>query len=52
MIYLTGSALRFMAPEAYEVFAPAYGITVLAETAFCLALLLKGVMPRRQVQPA
>ncbi|WP_029042505.1 DUF4386 domain-containing protein [Cucumibacter marinus] len=52
MIYLTGSALRFMAPEAYDVFAPAYGITVLAETAFCLALLLKGVMPRRQVQPA
>lgn len=38
-IYLTGSTLRFFAPAAFEVFAPAYGLTLLAEGAFCLWLL-------------
>lgn len=38
-IYLIGSGLRFFAPEMMAVFAPAYGICVLAEAAFCIRLL-------------
>ena len=38
-IYLTGSGLRLFAPEWSPVFASAYGLTILAETAFCLRLL-------------
>lgn len=41
LVYLTGSGLRFFAPEWSEGFAPAYGLTILAETAFCLRLLLQ-----------
>lgn len=41
IVYLVGSGLRFFAPEFSGAFAPAYGIAVLAETAFCLSLLLK-----------
>jgi hypothetical protein len=33
--------LRFLAPEIAPLFAPAYGVPVLAETAFCLRLLLQ-----------
>lgn len=40
LVYLTGSALRFFAPDLSAAFAPAYGVTILAETAFCLRLLL------------
>lgn len=47
LVYLTGSSLHFFAPGASEAFAPAYGITVLTETAFCLALLWIG-LGRRQ----
>lgn len=42
LVYLTGSALRFFVPGAFDAFAPAYGITVLAETAFCVWLLIVG----------
>lgn len=41
LVYLTGSGLRFFAPDWSEAFAPAYGLTILAETAFCLRLLLQ-----------
>lgn len=41
LIYLTGSALRFFAPDLSAAFVPAYGVTILAETAFCLRLLLQ-----------
>ena len=41
VVYLIGSGLRFLAPGLSESFAPAYGIPVLAETAFCLRLLLQ-----------
>ena len=40
IVYLTGSTLRFCAPTLFDAFAPAYGLTVLAEGAFCLVLLL------------
>ncbi|MFZ2102165.1 MAG: DUF4386 domain-containing protein [Oricola sp.] len=42
-VYLVGSFLRFLAPAHVEAFAPAYVICVLAETAFCLWLLVRGV---------
>lgn len=45
LIYLTGSALRFFAPDLSAAFAPAYGVTILAETAFCLRLLLQRARP-------
>jgi hypothetical protein len=41
LVYLIGSGLRFFVPEWSTVFAPAYGLTILAETAFCLRLLLQ-----------
>lgn len=47
IVYLIGSSLRFFMPEAFDVFAPAYGITVLTETAFCIALLTVGLKLRR-----
>lgn len=42
IVYLTGSALRFFIPALSAGFAPAYGLPVLAETAFCLWLLSAG----------
>ena len=42
LVYLTGSGLRFFAPGLSAVFAPAYGLTILAETGFCLRLLFSG----------
>jgi hypothetical protein len=47
LVYLTGSGLRLFAPEWSAVFAPAYGLTILAEAAFCLRLLSQRV-PRTQ----
>ena len=41
LVYLTGSGLRFFAPDLSSAFMPAYGLTILAETAFCLRLLLQ-----------
>ncbi|RXV58467.1 DUF4386 domain-containing protein [Roseovarius sp. A46] len=42
LVYLVGSGLRFFAPEWSPAFMPAYGLTILAETAFCLRLLSQG----------
>jgi hypothetical protein len=47
LVYLTGSALRFFAPVLFDSFAPAYGVAILAEGAFCLILLLGGTGQRR-----
>ncbi len=41
LVYLTGSGLRFFAPEWSAAFAPAYLLTILAETAFCFRLLFQ-----------
>lgn len=41
LVYLIGSGLKFFAPEYSEAFMPAYGIAVVAETAFCIRLLLQ-----------
>lgn len=41
IVYLTGSGLRFFAPEWLAPFTPVYLLTILAETAFCLRLLLQ-----------
>ena len=38
-VYLVGSGLRILAPDAVEFFAPAYLVPLLTETAFCLILL-------------
>lgn len=49
-VYLTGSALRFLAPAILGAFLPAYGLTIIAETAFCLWLLVAGVRTERYPQ--
>ncbi len=41
IVYLIGSGLRFFAPELLSVFIPLYGITIIAELAFCLRLLFQ-----------
>lgn len=41
LVYLIGSGLRFFAPHLSAAFAPAYAVTILAETAFCLRLLFQ-----------
>ncbi|MDN2568405.1 DUF4386 domain-containing protein [Aquibium sp. A9E412] len=41
-VYLAGSALRFLAPQALAAFAPAYAVPLFAETAFALWLLVAG----------
>ncbi len=50
-VYLTGSGLRFFAPGLFEAFSSAYFVTILAEGAFCIALLLFG-MRQRKLQTA
>jgi len=47
VVYLIGSSLRFFAPDLFEAFTPAYGVAVLAESAFCLVLLLGWTRQRR-----
>lgn len=42
VVYLTGSYLRFLAPDMAEAFAPAYLLPLVAETAFCLWLIVRG----------
>jgi len=39
MVYLSGSILRFAAPDLHGIVAPAYVVPLVAETAFCLWLL-------------
>jgi hypothetical protein len=43
VVYLTGSYLLFLAPGFADAFAPAYAVPLVAEAAFCLWLLLRGV---------
>jgi hypothetical protein len=43
IVYLAGSYLRILAPGWVDAFAPAYAVPLVAETAFCLWLLLRGV---------
>lgn len=47
LVYLTGSYLRILAPAAYDAFAPAYAVTILAELAFALWLLIRGARPHQ-----
>lgn len=46
LVYVCGSALLFLAPALAGLFAPAYLVPVIAETAFCLWLLIRGLGPR------
>ncbi|MBN8186882.1 DUF4386 domain-containing protein [Salipiger thiooxidans] len=41
LVYIAGSALRFLAPELGAAFEPAYLLPMLAESGFCLWLLLR-----------
>lgn len=43
VVYLTGSYLRFLAPDMADAFAPAYLLPLIAETSFCLWLIVRGV---------
>jgi hypothetical protein len=52
VVYFTGSALRLGDPALAAAFAPAYGLPVLAESAFCLWLLFAGAASLRPLQPA
>ena len=40
LVYLTGSVLRIAAPELHGFVAPIYLVPLVAETAFCLWLLI------------
>lgn len=41
-VYLTGSFLRILWPDAVAIFAPAYLVAIVAETAFALSLVAAG----------
>lgn len=41
LVHLTGSGVRFFTPGLASAFMPAYGVATLAETAFCLRLLVQ-----------
>lgn len=41
LVYLIGSGLRFFSPDWSQAFVPAYLLTILAETAFCVRLLFQ-----------
>ena len=47
LVYLAGSVLRFLAPDLHGFVAPAYVIPLIAETAFCLWLLILPGQGRR-----
>ncbi len=42
IVYLTGSATRLIAPESVALIEPAYLVPLLAESALCLWLLIRG----------
>jgi len=44
IVYLTGSLTRFIAPQYLSMLEPAYIVPLVAELAFCLWLLFKGLM--------
>ena len=48
VVYLIGSTLRVMSPDAYAIFQPAYLLAVIAETAFAATLLVRGANRRRR----
>lgn len=54
-VYLVGSSIRFLMPDLSAVFAPAYLVPLLAEVAFCLWLLARGIRgghtPAQEVLP-
>ncbi|WP_319379782.1 DUF4386 domain-containing protein [Thiomicrorhabdus sp.] len=45
LVYFSGSCVRFLFPESLSLIEPFYLIPLLAESAFCLWLLIKGVRP-------
>jgi hypothetical protein len=47
IVYLAGSGLVFLAPGAAGAFQPAYVICLVAELAFCLWLIVRGVDMKR-----
>ena len=47
LVYLTGSVVRFTVPELHGFVAPAYLVPLIAETAFCLWLLILPGQARR-----
>ena len=47
VVYLTGSVLRFVAPELHGFITAAYVLPLIAETAFCLWLLILPGQSRR-----
>lgn len=47
VVYLVGSYTRFLFPAAVETVAPIYLVAIVAESAMCLWLLLKGVDARK-----
>ena len=49
-VYLMGSFTRFLSPESLPFVQPAYAIPLLAELAFCLWLLVRGVKPAREAR--
>lgn len=51
MVYLTGSVLRFVAPELHGSFEPAYVVPLIAEAAFCIWLLVLPGHHRRIATP-
>ena len=42
LVYLAGSAARLFAPDLHPVIQPAYLVPLLAESALCLWLLIRG----------
>lgn len=50
IVYLIGSALRFLAPDLAEAFAPVYLVAVVAETSLAIRLVTFGL--RRRLYPA
>lgn len=45
LVYFAGSSIRVIAPCFSDSFAPAYGFVLLAELAFCLYLIIRGLNP-------
>jgi hypothetical protein len=47
IVYLAGSFTRFLFPEFVSLLSPAYVVPLVAELAFCLWLLVKGIRPSK-----
>jgi hypothetical protein len=52
MVYLAGSFTRLLAPELNAALQPAYLLPLVAESALCLILLIRGLRPRPGTLPA